>query len=133
MEQLNSRAFQPAPAREVRGSRLLRGRISSVLTREQTILIRNISPRGLGGSALEQPLPIGVDVTVTLSTAVVTGKVRWSKGKSFGIRLDTEIDLDQLSEAQKGITSNPIGGDWKVRHLHRHEYAEATNRPRRIV
>lgn len=130
--QQESQFSRPPGAREKRGSRLLRGRVSSPSMREQTILIRNMSSTGLGGSVVDQALPIGAEVTVTLAAAVLTGRVCWSKGKSFGIQLSQEIDLGRLSEAQKEITANPIGGDWKVRPLHRHEH-QTRSQPRRIV
>lgn len=107
--------------REQRQPRIVRARLIHRDGEVQDIVIRNVSPTGLGASA-RGPAPVrGERVLVVLpGEQEVTGIVRWFGGHTFGMQLDTPLDLDALGRAlQRQAHVAQVSGEWKVETRHR--------------
>lgn len=107
--------------REVRQPRIVRARLLHRDGEVQDIVIRNVSQTGLGASA-KGPAPVrGEHVAIILpGEQEVTGKVRWFGGHTFGVQLDTPLDLEALSLAlQRQAHVAQISGEWRVENRHR--------------
>lgn len=107
--------------REVRQPRIVRARLLHRDGEIQEIVIRNVSPTGLGASA-RGPAPVrGERVAIVLpGDQEVTGLVRWFSGHTFGLQLDTPLDLDALGRAlQRQAHVAQVSGEWKVETRHR--------------
>ncbi len=115
---------QPPPdqiVREVRQPRIIRARLIHRDGEVQDIVIRNVSHTGLGASA-RGPAPVrGERVAVVLpGEQEVTGIVRWYGGHTFGMQLDTPLDLEALGRAlQRQAHVAQVSGEWKVETRHR--------------
>ena len=115
---------QPPPdqiIREVRQPRIIRARLIHRDGEVQDIVIRNVSHTGLGASA-RGPAPVrGERVAVVLpGEQEVTGIVRWYGGHTFGMQLDTPLDLEALGRAlQRQAHVAQVSGEWKVETRHR--------------
>jgi hypothetical protein len=72
----------------------------------QPVTVRNVSSHGVGLKA-NPPPPVGARVSVRLRDyGYVGGTVRWSEHGSFGVLLDTVIDLERFqfsSEAWSNV------------------------------
>jgi hypothetical protein len=107
--------------REARQPRIIRARLLHRDGEVQDIVIRNVSPTGLGASA-RGPAPVrGERVAVLLpGDQEVTGMVRWFGGHTFGMKLDSPLDLDALGRAlQRQAHVAQVSGEWKVETRHR--------------
>jgi hypothetical protein len=63
---------------------------------EQTIIVRNLSSRGIGARA-KGTLPMeGEEVFLQFNGREIVGRVRWVLGDRFGIHLRDPIDRDML-------------------------------------
>lgn len=107
--------------REQRQPRIIRARLIHRDGEMQDIVIRNVSPTGLGASA-RGPAPVrGERILVVLpGDQEVTGIVRWFGGHTFGMQLDNPLDLDALGRAlQRQTHVAQVSGEWKVENHHR--------------
>ncbi len=107
--------------REQRQPRIIRARLIHRDGEVQEIVIRNVSPTGLGGSA-RGPAPVrGERIMVVLpGEQEVTGLVRWFGGHTFGMQLDMPLDLEALALAlQRQAHVAQVSGEWKVENRHR--------------
>ena len=59
---------------------------------EQPIIIRNLSPRGIGARAHGLPPLEGEEVFLKLDGRELVGRVRWVRGDRFGVHLRDPID-----------------------------------------
>ncbi len=115
--------IQPADqiTREQRQPRIIRARLVHRDGEVQDIVIRNVSPTGLGASA-RGPAPVrGEQVLIVLpGEQEVTGVVRWFGGHTFGMKLDQPLDLEALGRAlQRQAHVAQVSGEWKVETRHR--------------
>lgn len=115
--------IQPADQviREQRQPRIIRARLIHRDGEVQDIVIRNVSPTGLGASA-RGPAPVrGEHILVVLpGEQEVTGIVRWYGGHTFGMQLDQPLDLAALGRAlQRQAHVAQVSGEWKVENRHR--------------
>jgi hypothetical protein len=115
--------IQPADqiTREQRQPRIIRARLVHRDGEVQDIVIRNVSPTGLGASA-RGPAPVrGEQVLIVLpGEQEVTGVVRWFGGHTFGMQLDQPLDLEALGRAlQRQAHVAQVSGEWKVETRHR--------------
>ena len=86
---------------------------------EQDVVVRNLSARGIGASATGQPPPTGASVAMLLPDGTVhPGTVRWVKGRSFGVELDEDLAVEEvtLPPAPAPAESQP---GWKIKPLHK--------------
>ncbi|MFM9937629.1 MAG: PilZ domain-containing protein [Novosphingobium sp.] len=107
--------------REVRQPRILRARLIHRDGEVQDIVVRNVSDSGLGASA-RGPAPVrGERIVVVLpGEQEVTGIVRWFGGHTFGMQLDSPLDLDALALAlQRQAHVAQVSGEWRVENRHR--------------
>ena len=107
--------------REQRQPRIIRARLIHRDGEVQEIVIRHVSPPGLGGSA-RGPAPVrGERIMVVLpGEQEVTGLVRWFGGHTFGMQLDMPLDLEALALAlQRQAHVAQVSGEWKVENRHR--------------
>lgn len=72
--------------REKRNGHIIAATMHSERLPEQSILIRNLSHRGIGARTLGSPPIEGEEVTLQL-----VGRVRWVRGNRFGIHLRDPI------------------------------------------
>jgi hypothetical protein len=119
MSYMNMHPTWEQGARERRQRRIMRGQLSWEGW-VYPILIRNLSVRGIGASS-QEPIPAGISVSVMLPGGqAAKGVVRWSSGKSFGIQLEEELDVEALSRhMERRLNSAREEGKWEVRSLHR--------------
>jgi hypothetical protein len=107
--------------RDVRQPRIIRARLLHRDGEVQDIVIRNVSHAGIGASA-RGPAPVrGERVTVILpGEQEVRGIVRWFGGHTFGMQLESELDLEALGLAlQRQAHVAQVSGEWKVENRHR--------------
>ena len=107
--------------RAARQPRIVRARLLHRDGEMQDIVIRNVSDTGLGASA-RGPAPVrGEHIAVLLpGEQEVTGIVRWFGGHTFGMQLDTPLDLEALSRAlQRQAHVAQVSGEWRVETRHR--------------
>ena len=125
---------EPAPTREQRRARLVRGTLRLTGGREVDVVVRNMSERGLGLSCRTVPPLTGERVTVCLpGSAELTAVVRWVRNTSFGVELIDTVDPDTLAATlQREIARAHEATDWTVSRLHRVTQAPPPA-PRRIV
>ncbi|HVM38239.1 MAG TPA: PilZ domain-containing protein [Sphingomicrobium sp.] len=67
---------------------------------EQLIRIRNISAGGLMAEA-SQPLTIGEEVAVELSSEKIPATVVWTRDETIGVKFDQNVDLGELLAGRK--------------------------------
>jgi hypothetical protein len=79
---------------------LLRVAKLSGATGEQLIRIRNISAGGLMAEA-SQPLSVGEEVAVELSSERIPGTVVWTRDDTIGLKFDQTVDLGELLAGRK--------------------------------
>jgi hypothetical protein len=79
---------------------LLRVAKLSGATGEQLIRIRNISAGGLMAEA-SQPLSVGEEVSVELSSERIPGTVVWTRDDTIGLKFDQTVDLGELLAGRK--------------------------------
>ena len=128
-------SFEPAAAlRESRLRRLLHATLSSVRTGDIEIVVRSVSPRGLGASTKAQPPRTGDAVTMQLpGDFVLSGIVRWVSGNAFGIALDFEFDPAVLEDAIRHQHGKQAAAhQWQVQSRHRVAVTDHTVKLRRI-
>jgi hypothetical protein len=114
------REFAPvdAASRSDRRTRLLRASMSALGRSPQEILVRNLSPRGLGGAARGEAFAVGERVRIVLPGEIhVGGIVRWTKARSFGVEFDEPLCMDALGEGLQRAASGPA--TWEVQRRHR--------------
>ena len=107
--------------RSARQPRIIRARLLHRDGEEEDVVVRNVTPTGLGASA-RGPAPVrGERVTVVLpGNQQVTGVVRWFSGRTFGIQLDHPLDLDALGIAlQRQAHVTQASSAWHVENRHR--------------
>jgi len=76
---------------------------------DQLIRVRNVSAGGLMGEA-GQPVTVGDDVTVELSSQKIPGSIVWIRDGTVGVKFDQNIDLGELLAGRKprhGFRSRP--------------------------
>jgi hypothetical protein len=79
----------------------------------QEILVRNVSPQGLGGFSRGEAFAVGERVRIVLPGEIETGGlVRWTKARSFGVELDEPLSLEALGEALQRTVPNAAA--WEV-------------------
>lgn len=80
------------PERDKRSNHILTATLRSERLTEKTIIVRNLSSRGIGARA-RGLLPIeGEEVFLLLDNQELVGRVRWVRGDKFGIYLRDPID-----------------------------------------
>jgi hypothetical protein len=67
---------------------------------DQLIRVRNISAGGLMADAA-QPLAIGEEVAVELSSERIPGTVVWTRDETIGVKFDQDLDLGELLAGRK--------------------------------
>ena len=67
---------------------------------EQLIRVRNVSAGGLMAEA-NQPVSIGDDVTVELSSQKIPGSIVWLRDGAIGVKFDQTVDLGELLAGRK--------------------------------
>lgn len=67
---------------------------------EQLIRVRNISAGGLMAEA-GQPLAIGAEVTIELSSSRIPATVVWTRDDTVGLKFDQTLDLGELLAGRK--------------------------------
>lgn len=94
------------------------------------IMIRNMSPEGVGAfTRSDAPAP-GTPVTITLGRiGSFPGAVRWRHGQGFGIALDRSVDLGEVAATLREPKEKPVMPVWETGRLHQVE----PPRPRGIM
>lgn len=82
--------------REVRVSKLVALELSSARYKRVRIVIRNLSPHGLGARADIELLPCEQVVVHLPNGGQVGAIVRWVKKNTFGLSLEERIEPEQL-------------------------------------
>lgn len=77
--------------RDKRDGRILTATMRSERLAEQSIIIRNLSPRGIGARARTMLPRVGEEVFLRLDGREIVGRVRWVRGDQFGIHLRDPI------------------------------------------
>ena len=110
-----------AYSRDLRQLRLIRASFFSSRLGNRDIVIRNISPRGIGAVTKDLPPLAGERVTVSLPVDYdANGTVTWVNGKSFGITLDCEISLQVLGDfIVRQNEKATETAEWEVKRMHR--------------
>ncbi|MEK6637444.1 MAG: PilZ domain-containing protein [Pseudomonadota bacterium] len=91
----------PPSQRELRSGRLFASTMRIPGLGEQTVAVRNLSPRGAGLRARIPP-PVGILIMIKLGHyGEVEGRVRWVDGQLFGVALADPIDPDSFNFAAK--------------------------------
>ena len=110
-----------ASGREARQRRLIRAQMCSDRLPQQDIIIRNLSPRGIGGASRGLPPMQDEKVAVLLPDGQnITGWISWIDGQSFGIKLDRDLDLQSLAASIQRINElTDASTTWEVKRLHR--------------
>jgi hypothetical protein len=67
---------------------------------EQLIRVRNISAGGLMGEA-SQPLEVGDQVSVEVSSQQIPASVVWTREQTIGLKFDQNLDLGELLAGRK--------------------------------
>ena len=120
---------EPAPTRELRRARLVRGTLRLSGGREVGIVVRNMSERGLGLTCRTVPPLTGERVIVCLpGNPDLPAVVRWVRNTSFGVELTETLS----ASLQREIARAHDATDWTVSRLHRVTQAPPPA-PRRIV
>lgn len=107
--------------RNARQPRIIRARLIHRDGEEQEIVIRNVSETGIGASA-RGPAPVrGERITIILPGGQeAKGLVRWFSGRTFGMELESTLDLEGLSLAlQRQAHIAQVSGEWRVENRHR--------------
>lgn len=107
--------------RDARQPRIIRARLIHRDGEERDIVVRNVSECGIGAVA-RGPAPVrGEHITIILPGGQeVKGLVRWFSGHSFGMQLETMLDLEGLSLAlQRQAHIAQVSGKWRVENRHR--------------
>ncbi|MEQ1509571.1 MAG: hypothetical protein ABL909_04115 [Sphingopyxis sp.] len=107
-------------ARETRVSKLLSIEISSARHSRSKIVIRNLSPHGIGARS-DLDVIACEHVTVHMPNDVDIGAiVRWVKNGAFGLSLDERIEPDMLNPANpcrtQLTTSDSSIGFQRIQH-----------------
>ena len=97
--------------REYRTTNILLAEMKGERTPNQRIVIRNVSARGLGARAQQQPPALGESVIVISDKlGELGGVVKWVRGDRFGLHLAVPLkanEIDRLgsewSEARPGF------------------------------
>ncbi len=107
--------------RDTRQPRIVSARLVRRGGDQQDIVIRNISPTGLGARTKAAAPARGEQVTVILpGDQILTGTVRWFTRNAFGLELDTPLSPAALTEAlQHKAHVAQINGEWRVESRHR--------------
>lgn len=107
--------------REPRERRLIRGEMETDRLPRHNILIRNISPRGLGASCRGLPPMVEETASIRLPDGqVITGMVRWVREQEFGVRFDRPVNLDAVFGAiQRMKAMAEASAHWEVKPGHR--------------
>lgn len=107
--------------RQPRERGLVRARVAVDRIPIQEIIIRNVSPQGIGAASRGAPLIMGERATVLFPDGrQVTGEVRWVNGPSFGLKLDHELDPQVLAQTiQHQHETASRSSRWEVKQLHR--------------
>ncbi|QNP42815.1 PilZ domain-containing protein [Sphingomonas daechungensis] len=93
---------------------------------EQLIRVRNVSAGGLMAEA-GQPVSVGDEVSVELSSQKIPGSIVWIREGTIGVKFDQNIDLGELLAGRKprhGFRSRPP--DWKLAARHRFASTRST-------
>lgn len=77
--------------REKRNGHILTATMRSERLPEQSILVRNLSHRGIGARTSGSPPIEGEEVMLQLDGRAMIGRVRWVRGDRFGIHLRDPI------------------------------------------
>ena len=99
------------PAGEARSFRVIVATMSCEAQGERPIVVRNISPKGLGARLRFGRISVGVRVTLMVRGHSLHGEVRWSQGDLFGVELNEEIDPSMfvVSETSLDDLQPPFG------------------------
>jgi len=90
-----------AERRAPRAGRLFNASIFCERRGEMPIMVRNISPSGLGARGVSG-LERGERITVRLNNELIGAEVCWSHRNQFGVRLDTQVDPSLFTFDHKG-------------------------------
>lgn len=84
--------FKPTPIlRERRRDKCTRLELTNSSGQKFSVMVRDISSRGLSAAALDTPPPVDSIVRAALANGTeVWGLVRWNEGNLFGVEFDTE-------------------------------------------
>ena len=107
--------------RDARQPRMIRAQLVHRDGEQQDIVVRNISGCGIGASA-RGPAPVRGErlVIILPGGQEVKGAVRWFSGRTFGMQLDTLIDLGALNLAlERQADAAKASTQWQVGSLHR--------------
>ena len=108
--------------RDARQRRLVMASLSFEKIKNQEMVIRNVSKRGLGGATQGLAPAEGARVSVTLPNGnEIHGIVRWREGPCFGLALDFELHAEALADVRIKMRSPPLHHEpaWEVSRLHR--------------
>lgn len=99
------------PAGEARSFRVLVATICCEGHGERPIVVRNISPNGIGARLRSGRVFVGERVTLIIRGHSLHGEVRWSRGDLFGVELNEEIDPSMfvVSETSLDDLQPPFG------------------------
>lgn len=89
-------------ARETRTAKLISLEISGAQRRRTKIVVRNLSPHGIGGRGDIDLLPCEQVVVHLPDGRDVDAIVRWVRKNSFGLSLDERIDSEALQSRGSG-------------------------------
>lgn len=91
--------------------------------REARVMILNVSRRGLLVSGSEPPAR-GEYVEIRANDTVIVGRVAWSRGRTFGVRAQDDVDAASLTGARPATplaSSGDIGDQNDAARLRRAE------------
>ncbi len=97
-------------ARETRTAKLISLEISGPQRRRTKIVVRNLSPHGIGGRGDIDLLPCERLVVHLPNGHNVEAIVRWVRKNSFGLSLDERIDADAL-QARAAVSAAIVPRD----------------------
>jgi PilZ domain len=122
-----SPASTAASARESRVSKLVALEISSARYRRERIVIRNLSPHGLGARADIEVLPCEQVIVHLPDGRDVAAIVRWVRKNTFGLSLAERIEPEQLQpRAASSAAIVPRDAELGFHRLHHQASASRT-------
>ena len=108
--------------RDPRQRRLVIASMSFDIIKNQEMVIRNASKRGLGGATQGVVPGEGERICVTLPNGnAIFGVVRWKDGPCFGLALEQELYADTIAEVKMKFRNPNVRAEsaWEVSRLHR--------------
>ena len=96
--------------RNKRESHILNATMHSARFVEQSILVRNLSSRGLGARTRGAVPVEGEEVHLQLDGRSLVGRVRWVRGERFGIHLRDPVHLDARGPTRLSDEKKPTPG-----------------------